>query len=120
MRRRLRSGHGAHSMESVRRMRWNMSAIDRNMTVGYPNKPLLCVRRFSHCHGIVIYAHSSDSCEGAMFRLAGFGLLRIACILYPNIFGMRDCCAHHMPSTGILLSKRTHLPSIPSVLNAAS
>ena len=37
------SGHGAHSMESVRRMRWNMSAIDRNMTVGYPNK-IGCVR----------------------------------------------------------------------------
>lgn len=33
-----RSGHGAHSMESVRRMRWNMSAIDRNMTVRYPSK----------------------------------------------------------------------------------
>ena len=32
------SGHGAHSMESVRRMRWNMSASDRNITVGYPSK----------------------------------------------------------------------------------
>ena len=35
-----RSGHGAHSMESVRRMRWNMSASDRNMTVGYPSKSI--------------------------------------------------------------------------------
>ena len=37
--------------------------------------------------------------------------------LYPNIFGMGNPCARDMPPTGILLSKRTHLPSIPPALN---
>lgn len=82
------SGHGAHSMESVRRMRWNMSASDRNITVGYPSKtPPVRSEVFPLSWNRHLRV-SLGSGEGRVFHLAGFRWLRKTLPLYSNIFDM--------------------------------